>query len=266
MNRLGMMVVKVIVAAALISLSFSVSAYLLFFGEDLNNSNTSPLQSFPNASQAQELFLTHLLGVDTEDFEGVATGQGAPLTLVFPGAGDATLLGGSGEVNTITPGETNGVGRYATSGSNYWEVEAGASGNFHIEFTVPTAAFGFFGIDIGDFGGQFLLNLAGNSTTNIPIPNTMGVGGSTDGSVLYQGLIAENSDELFTRVEFNTNTGSGDFFAFDDMTVGDFRQVGALPVPEPGTLILMFLVVIGFAWKALQSRRLNASSTRQNRS
>jgi len=132
------------------------SAAYVTFGEDLNNSATVPLASTPNSSAKSAQFQSLLIGVGTEDFEGIATGTVAPLGLTFPGAGMATLSGGSGVVAAVAPGTTNGFGRYSVpspSSSKFWDVSAGGTGDFVVTFTSAVAAFGFWGIDIGDFGG-----------------------------------------------------------------------------------------------------------------
>ena len=226
--------------------------FLTFFGEDLNNSATVPLAAFPNSIAAETDFLSNLVGVGTEDFESFATGTGEPLGLTFPGAGAATLSGGGGEIETVTPGTTNGFGRYATSGSNYWEVEAGGANNFVVDFDAPVAAFGFFGVDIGDFGGQLELELTNGVMETLTVPNTLGSGGSTDGSVLFFGAIATNSAHDFTSVAFLTESGSGDVFAFDDFTVGSREQV---QVPEPATLALVGAGLAGVGFAARRRRK-----------
>ena len=127
--------------------SSASAATLTFFGEDLSSSALVPLGATPNADSARADFLANLTGVGTEDFEGQS--GSAPLGLTFPGSSGsitATLGGGSGSVQSVTPGTTNGAGRYATSGSNYWEVTAGGSGNFQITFSSAVAAFGFYGL------------------------------------------------------------------------------------------------------------------------
>ncbi|RMH04982.1 MAG: hypothetical protein D6704_10215 [Nitrospirae bacterium] len=143
------------------------AAPLTFFGEDLGLGEGTRLPAHPNADAAQAAFLSNLVGVGTEDFESFADGTSAPLTLTFPGVGTATLMG-SGNVNEVPTG-TNGVGRYPISGTKYWET--GSICN--IEFSNPVAAFGFFGIDIRDFGGQVTLTLQNGSSTTLTIPNTI---------------------------------------------------------------------------------------------
>jgi hypothetical protein len=230
----------------------SAQAYRVFFGEDLNNSATRPLLSTPNANNAEASFLSNLVGVGTETFEGLSSGTTGPLGLTFPGAGTATLTG-PGRVASSIPGTTNGFGRYAVSGSRFWEVNA--NGSFTINFSAPVAAFGFYGVDLGDFGGQLVLNLTGGGTQSVMVPNTIGSSGSTDGSVLFFGLIAESLAETFSSISFAMTIGEGDVFAFDNMTVGSLKQVKppAESTPEPiaiaGLLAVGALGVRSLRWR-----------------
>jgi len=162
-------------------------------------------------------------------------------SLSFPGAGNATLSGGSGIVSAVAPGSTNGAGRYGTSGTNFFEVSAGGAGNFVVDFSSSVAAFGFYGIDIGDFGGQLQIQLNDSANTLITVNNTIGSMGSTDGSVLFFGIVAETAAEEFTQASFLTSTGQGDVFAFDDMTVGSRQQV----ISEPATLATLGIGLAG---------------------
>jgi hypothetical protein len=229
-------------------------AYATFFGEDANNSATVPLGSTPKADAAQATFLAGLSNVRTETFESQNTGAAAPLTLKFTGADgtdslEASLLGGGGTVTAVTPG-TAVAGRYSVpspSTSKFWQVEAGgATGDFTITFNRAIAAFGFYGIDIGDFGGQLQLELLNGSTSIelLTVPNGVG-----DGSVLFFGLLAQSPGELFTSIRFLTTTGQGDFFAFDNFTIAELGQVQPpvpVPAPAPLPLVLGGLLALGF--------------------
>jgi hypothetical protein len=237
-------------AALLVSGSSTFGSINTYFGEDLNNSASTPLASFPNATAAEATFLSFLTGVGTETFEAQSGGQ--PLALSFPGAGTATLSGSSGSVIALPDGTTNGFGRYGVTGDvdsdeRYWEVNAGSAGDFTVTFSQPVAAFGFYGIDIGDFGGQLNLQTAGGSNVLLNVPNTQGSSGSTDGSVLFYGFIATTAPETVTSIQFLTSTGQGDVFAFDDMTVGSLQQVTIPGVPEPAS-VLVWAGLIGLAW------------------
>ena len=122
-----------------------------FFGEDLGLGEYTPLSSWPNAAAARAAFLSTLVsGVGTENFESYGAGVGAPLPVWFPGAGVVATLQGNGVIVEVPSGQTNGFGRYPTSGTKFWE----SSDVFNITFSAPIAAFGFYGVDIGDFRGE----------------------------------------------------------------------------------------------------------------
>jgi hypothetical protein len=232
----------------------SAHAYSTFFGEDPNNSESKPLASTPNSAAAQSAFLKDLMNVGTATFEsstGVTAGTTAPLTLKFPGSsGDiSATLNGSGRVASV-PVDTSAAGRYSipsATTTQFWEGTAlsGSVGtnSFSLVFGQEIAAFGFYGVDVGDFGGQLQLQLLRGSSIvqTLLVPNTSGSDGSTGGSVLYFGLRTDDSTELFDRVNFLMSADSlDDVFAFDNFTIAELRQV--LPpstVPEPATLALL---------------------------
>jgi len=231
---MGLALVAVI-AFGLVSMSWAVP--VTFFGEDLGLGESTPLSAWPNATAAETAFLSNLVGVGTEDFESLSVGTSVPIPLTFPGAGTATLTG-SGAIASVPTGSTNGVGRYAISGTQYVEV---SSALFSISFSDPIAAFGFYGIDAGDFDGQLVLTASNGASQVMSIPHTVGAPG---GSVLYFGFY--DLEETYTQIAFS-NTGSfEDYFGFDNMTIGSIEQVQP-SVPEPATLLLLGSGLIGLA-------------------
>lgn len=217
-----------LIAAATVGTAAPAQAFSLYFGEDLGKGEQVRLSATPNADGARDQFLSSLVGVGTENFERYSVETKAPLSISFGSAGTATLVG-NGFIDSVNPGATNGVGRYPISGNKYWE----ASNLFGINFSKAVAAFGFYGVDIGDFEGQLtltLLNTLTNFQQTVTVPHTMqGLGGG----VIYFGLIAE-SDEVFDRIVFGNTAPGVDFFSFDNMTVGSLEQVVPTETVPPG--------------------------------
>jgi hypothetical protein len=208
----------------------SHAAILPFFGEDLGPLDAN--SALPNSDAARNDFLSKLIGVGTEDFEGISTGTSAPLILNF-GLDTATLTG-DGTIRDDFP--ISSAGRFPTSGTQYWSTNS-SSNNFIIDFSSPQAAFGFYGTDIGDFEGQLHLELSDGTVTNLEIPHTSG---APNASAIYFGVIVTDASEIFNSVAFSS-TNETDFFGFDDMTIGRLEQV----VPIPGAVWLLGSGLVG---------------------
>lgn len=223
----------ILLVAAVAGFQTAHAVPITYFGENLtpggvvSGAPVTARNDFVNALTA---------GVSTEDFESYATGTGTPLNLTFTG-GLGTInatLNGAGGVSA----DPNCCGRFATSGSKFWEVGSGQG--FSIDFGSEVAALGFYGTDIGDFSGQVTLGLTNGGTSVLDIPHTIG---ANNGSLLFFGVIETAG---FTSMTFS-NTGSGsDFFGFDDLIVGDIAQV--LPVPEPSILLLIATGLFGIGF------------------
>lgn len=225
--RIASTLFLLLIVGLLVAPSLGSAAPVIFFGEDLGLGENTPLAAHPNADLARTMFFNNLVGVGTETFESYSNGTGAPLAVSFGSAGTATLHG-DGNIAVVTPGSTNGYGRYAISGSHYWESQS----QFSIDFSAPVAAFGFYGVDVGDFNGQLTLGLVGGSSVTLTVPNTMNGPG---GSVLYYGFY--DTVHQYTSATFGNTAPGVDVFAFDNMSIGSLQQVK--PTPEPGTLMLL---------------------------
>lgn len=232
------------------------NAFSIFTAFDPNGDasvNLLTTTGIPNSQAAEAAFLAQLVGTGTETFESFAAGTGGPLAITFPGAGTATLSG-SGDIQSVPAGQTNGAGRYGVSATNYWEVVAGSSGSFEIDFSDPIAAFGFYGIDIGDFAGTLSLVFDNGNIATQSVPTAPQ--NLADGSVLYWGIITDPSDGEISSISFQTTTGTGDIFAFDNFTIGSRQQV--VPNSVPGPLPLLGAGA-AFGWSRRLRRRLKAS-------
>jgi len=213
-----------------------------FFGQDLGNGDgNANITAWPNAAAAQAQFLANLVGVGTETFESFADNAPAPFTLTFPGAGTATL-NGTGSDTLIQTTEQASFGRFPISGTKYVETSSG----FNIRFGSPVAAFGFYGVDVGDFNGDLTLTFVDGTTRTFDLTQVMGTPG---GSVMYFGYI--NSGNPFTGVTFSNSQGGTDYFGFDDMTIGSVEQV--VSAPDSGNTLgltgLALLSLMAVAYK-----------------
>ena len=241
-----------------------VSRAQTFFGEDLNNSDFVRLTATPHASAAQTTFLSSLSGSGVEDFEGFTAGTPVPLHLTFPGSLSTSIqadLTGEGWILNLPTG-TDWSGVYPISGNNALKV---VGANFQIDVDTPVVAFGFFGVDIGDVGGQLSLEFSnsGIDTRTLTVPHTIGSDRSTTGSVFYYGLI--DTIHPFTRVRF-LNSSTVDYFGFDDMTIGDLRQATSVPEPNIPAVFGFFCILghVAFCRKTTPRQITSLSSSKEH--
>ncbi len=143
-----------------------------------------------------------------------------------------------------------------------------ASSNFTVNFSVGVTAFSFFVTDLGDYRGQFVLDLYGSDgllgsyalqntktgDTEVPDPadstKTVRVSGTGNGNLLFFGATSSTPGAAFTRADFRISqcvqgvdgcTGATDVIGFDSFSVGKYTGQPGGSVPEPGALALVAL-------------------------
>jgi hypothetical protein len=224
------------------------AAATVYFGE--NQSPAGLVAGDPVTARTQ--FLSSLSGVSSEGFEAYSLFDPAPLTLTFAGSGGSALnatLAGDGFVESRT-----GVGRFNTTsgGSKWWDV----GGAFTLNFATAISAFGFYGTDVGDFNGQVTIDLLDTTGahTLYTVANTVN---GNNGALLFWGFV--DSAKAYTQISFGNTSGTNvDFFGFDDMVIGDIRQVCTTncgTVPEPTSLALVGLGLFAAGMTARKARR-----------
>lgn len=224
-------------SAVLLGTSFAAAAApTTFYGMDQNPGNVVPVGG--NAATARNNFLGNLNSVGNESFSSFTNGQASPLMLSFPGSSgslNATLTSIGG---TVIATNLNPVGQFSTSPTMH--LDAGFGSTLSIDFISPISAFGFYGTDISDSGGDLVVVLTDffNSVTQF---NVIQDGPNNNGNVLFWGFF--DTGTTYTNVSIR-NTSSSDRFGFDDMVIGDRGQI-SVEVPEPGALLLFGTALAG---------------------
>lgn len=214
-----------VLSAAVVATSIAtpVEGLQIFYGQDAGLGKDTRLVNRPNADAVRDRFLSNLVNVKTENFDNYSAGCYEGLYIDFPK--DTVTLYGQGCIRNFSTG-TNGAGRYPISGNKYWDTFS----NFSIIFPQPVADLGFYATDIGDFKGNLTLTLKNDTNaTMFIITSTLNcpddLVNCQDGSVLYFGVIAQTASELFTEVIFGNVGEMGDFFGFDDLSIGNVKQI-----------------------------------------
>ncbi len=236
------------------------AAFVTTFGHEGLGTTSFPLTMYPEATNARDDFLA---GGTASFYDFESASVDAPSVTnrtlsISLGGVTATLSGGGrvASVDQVLPLLTD-QGRYSVSGTdgssqgkNYWEATApnGSTSSFKIDFSSAVDSFGFFGIDIGDFGGtvSMVLTRASDDTTFTVAPGAGALTGTlADGSVLFFGVRADIAADYFKSVQFIASGGSGaDLFAFDMFTAS---AAPGVPVPLPGSLALVGAALGGLA-------------------
>jgi len=189
-------------------------------GDNLAHPAVDPLVQFQNGVQAQ---------ITSSDPE-------------FPLGGVVRRYNGMG---TDPPHDPEG--RYPSSGDQY--LSSGTE-RLRINFNTPIDSFGFYGIDVGDFGATLTITLANGDVKQFKIPPVSSDGEAT-GSVMFWGIVANESP--FSSITFGSDMApiTGDTFAFDDFTIGHI-----IPLPNAFGLGAMGLVCLTGV-SAVRRRRIS---------
>jgi hypothetical protein len=228
-------------------------AFNLFFGEDIDANTSISDNSLRDSNTAKDSFLSKLIPTNptTESFDSITPGFYTTIGLPnITGASISTTspTGGVSDNNpNINPDTNLNKGRFAISGSQYYEVGSttvgGAKTTTTVTFANPIAAFGFYATDIENADG-IALQLNDSNNTTLIRPRSAQV--NTSGSALFYGFIAQNPGETFNSVTFSlvsTETGKvNDRFSLDNLTVATSAEVrnfgaAATSVPEPFTMM-----------------------------
>jgi PKD domain len=223
-----------------------------FFGEDLNNSESIPLQLYPNSNASHQQFISIINAPLQYTFESNVPGLVPPVT--FGSGPSAVQCFFSSGVVVNRPINTAVEGRYSVpsaSSTKFLEllIRAGTTPQeVEIQFSSFLTAFGFYGVDIGDFGGRMVVDLLTrvfDANTGLfvdqvvgtfPVPHSVGTNASTGGSVCFFGLATSNSSLSFYKVrfKFTPSTTNVDVFAFDNFTISRLANltstVGSAPL------------------------------------
>ncbi len=244
-------------------LSGTANATLLTYFEDNTAANATgaPAQPFvvdTDITTRISEFKGGLTSLSTYEFEGstplnATTGSGGPMSVAgnqrFCGSGLGCPTTYQGRFNT-----TNLVKDGVTSSGKWLETTSPTQvGSFSMSFTTAINGLAFFGTDFYDFAGSVtyeIFDANGNEVEDsgvggraIPVLNTI------NGALIFYGL---NSSTAFNKIVFTigqttTNPNAFDFVGFDSVITGVTATTPPPPLPEPASIALTGLALLGLA-------------------
>lgn len=259
--------------ALLTSVTTSFAAATTYFGYEV------PAIAFTVGgapAAAKGAFLANVSNVGTENFDARTVGTPfpcgtPPCTLddpeskfVFAGRSVTGTVSFSSGFAPFANSEASGsqVGRFdttkppgSTESQNYLEF----GDSFVIDFNEAIAAFGFYGTDISDFNGTLRVTVVSQQNTITylvklgdaidcpPQSTNCDADNALSGNLLFWGIVQEAGD-LISSVTIRNNSDGDDGFGLDDIMVADRLAGEPDPrVPEPASVALVGLALLGGA-------------------
>lgn len=178
----------------------------------------------------------------------------APTSVAFTGSAGSTITASLSTTGEVTQLEQSGRFNTTENGLQYLRVNSDSAGTLTMTFSKAISAFGFFGTDIGDFGGTLSLILrpeggrvTGEDDETLVVRAGDGIKNEdAGGNLLFYGFAGANL--RYTSITFKSqgDVETGDYFGFDDFYVADAGQfITTTPgVPEPASLALAGLALL----------------------
>lgn len=271
--------IKLGFAALTIALGMSAAqaSPLYFFGNLPTAGGAFPSDPASPPRQSQADFLAAVNVVSTQNFEAATPGALAGINYGFsnsmPIFGNGTLT--QEPLPEESPRPYNGAtvksgpssnGRFNTTDGNASGRWIESDWSFTINVGTDVGAFGFYGTDFNDFLGELVIELYDGDTlvednaftdeAGVPLqPREPGSTTALNGSLLFFGYASTIS---FDRIVFHIGqptTGPLDTLGFDDIIVGNLRDIPPGSVPEPGSLALAGLALVAAGWARQAQRR-----------